>query len=48
MVCIFIEAQDLNGNDSGTVWNVFRLGVFSLGQGDTVKVFPVGKGVESE
>lgn len=35
-------------NDSETVWNAFRLGVFSLAKGDGVKVFLLGKGVESE
>ena len=34
--------------DSETVWNAFRLGVFALGNGDTVSVFLLGKGVESE
>ena len=34
--------------ETETVWNAFRLGVFSLGQGDQVKVFLLGKGVESE
>jgi len=35
-------------NDTETVWNAFRLGVFALKQGDTVKVFLLGKGVECE
>ncbi|HIG88798.1 DsrE family protein [Candidatus Thioglobus sp.] len=35
-------------NDPETVFNAFRLGVFSLGKGDTVKVFLLAKGVESE
>lgn len=35
-------------NDPETVWNAFRLGVFSRKQGDTVSVFLLGKGVESE
>ncbi len=34
--------------DSETVWNAFRLGVFSLKEGDTVKVFLLAKGVECE
>lgn len=34
--------------DAETVWNAFRLGVFSLKQGDMVKVFLLAKGVESE
>lgn len=32
--------------DSETVWNTFHLGVFSLKQGDGVKVFLLAKGVE--
>ena len=35
-------------NDSETVWNAFRLGIFSRKQGDTVSVFLLGKGVEVE
>lgn len=35
-------------NDAETVWNAFRLGVFSLKQGDQVKLFLLGKGVEAE
>jgi uncharacterized protein involved in oxidation of intracellular sulfur len=35
-------------NDPETVWNAFRFGNFALGEGDTVKVFLLGKGVESE
>ena len=35
-------------NDSETVWNAFRLGVFSLKKSDDVKVFLLAKGVESE
>ena len=35
-------------NDSETVWNAFRLGVFSLKQKDKVKVFLLAKGVECE
>ncbi len=34
--------------DAETVWNAFRLGVFALKQGDTVKVFLLAKGVECE
>lgn len=34
--------------DAETVWNAFRLGVFSLQQGDQVKVFLMAKGVECE
>lgn len=35
-------------NDAETVWNAFRIGVFSLKQGDAVSVFLLGKGVEAE
>ena len=35
-------------NDPETVWNAFRVGVFSLNKSDTVKIFLLGKGVESE
>lgn len=35
-------------NDPETVWNAFRLGVFSLKQEDAVSIFLLGKGVESE
>jgi sulfur relay (sulfurtransferase) complex TusBCD TusD component (DsrE family) len=35
-------------NDPETVWNAFRFGVFALQQGDMVKVFLLGKGVEAE
>jgi len=34
--------------DSETVWNGFRLGNFSLKQGDSVKAFLLAKGVECE
>lgn len=34
--------------DPETVWNAFRFGVFARKQGDTVKVFLLGKGVECE
>ncbi len=34
--------------DPETVWNAFRLGVFSLKEGDTVKAFLLAKGVECE
>ncbi|MCK9281584.1 MAG: DsrE family protein [Melioribacteraceae bacterium] len=34
--------------DAETVWNAFRLGVFSLKQGDKVKAFLLAKGVECE
>lgn len=35
-------------NDPETVWNAFRLSSFSLDKNDAVKVFLLGKGVESE
>lgn len=35
-------------NDAETVWNAFRLGVFSLKKSDQVKVFLLAKGVEVE
>jgi uncharacterized protein involved in oxidation of intracellular sulfur len=34
--------------DAETVWNAFRLGGFALGEGDSVKVFLLAKGVEAE
>jgi len=34
--------------DPETVWNAFRLGVFSLKEGDKVKIFLLAKGVECE
>ncbi|HEX8947575.1 MAG TPA: DsrE family protein [Dissulfurispiraceae bacterium] len=35
-------------NDPETVWNAFRFGTFALKEGDQVKVFLTGKGVEAE
>ena len=35
-------------NEPESVWNAFRLGVFSCMQGDTVSVFLLGMGVEAE
>lgn len=35
-------------NDSETVWNAFRFGNFALNEGDQVRVFLLGKGVECE
>jgi sulfur relay (sulfurtransferase) complex TusBCD TusD component (DsrE family) len=35
-------------NDVETVWNAFRFGNFALSEGDSVKVFLLAKGVESE
>jgi len=34
--------------DAETVWNAFRLGVFSLKEGEKVKAFLLAKGVECE
>lgn len=34
--------------DAEALWNAFRLGVFALKQGDTVKAFLIAKGVECE
>jgi len=36
----------ISSNDVETVWNALRLGVFALLQGDEVKAFLTGKGVE--
>jgi uncharacterized protein involved in oxidation of intracellular sulfur len=38
----------IDSNDPETVWNAFRFGVFALKQGDSVKIFLLGKGVECE
>lgn len=38
----------IHGNESETVWNAFRLGIFSLDQKDIVKAFLLGKGVECD
>ncbi len=35
-------------NDVETVWNAFRLANYSKSQGDTVKIFLLGKGVETD
>ncbi len=35
-------------DETESVWNAFRLGVFALNQGDTVKTFLLAKGVECE
>ena len=35
-------------NDSETVWNAFRFGIFALNEDDEVKVFLLARGVESE
>ncbi len=36
----------ISSNDAETCWNALRYGNFALGQGDEVKVFFMGKGVE--
>lgn len=38
----------LSGTNAETNWNALRLANFALGQGDTVKIFLVGEGVEYE
>ena len=35
-------------DEAEAVWNAFRLGVYALGQGDSVNVFLLAKGVECE
>jgi uncharacterized protein involved in oxidation of intracellular sulfur len=35
-------------NDPETVWNAFRFGNYAMKEGETVQVFLIGKGVESE
>ena len=37
----------LSSNDPETVWNAFRFANYSVGKGDTVSVFLLGKGVEA-
>ena len=38
----------ISGTNAETNWNAFRLANFSLKQGDEVKVFLIGEGVEYE
>jgi uncharacterized protein involved in oxidation of intracellular sulfur len=38
----------ISSNDPETVWNAFRFANFALNAGDEVRVFLLGKGVESE
>jgi sulfur relay (sulfurtransferase) complex TusBCD TusD component (DsrE family) len=38
----------ISSNDAETCWNALRYGNFALGQGDEVKVFFMGKGVECQ
>jgi len=42
-LCIIIYS-----NDTETVWNAFRFGVFALNKQDQVKLFLLAKGVECE
>ena len=35
-------------DDPETIWNAFRLGVFSCKKGDSVRIFLLAKGVECE
>jgi sulfur relay (sulfurtransferase) complex TusBCD TusD component (DsrE family) len=35
-------------NDPETVWNAFRFGNFAIKEGNEVKIFLTGKGVEAE
>ena len=41
-------AMVIYSNDPETVWNAFRFGNFAIGEGDSVKVFLLAKGVEAE
>ncbi len=49
-----VQSKNMNlgiviySNDPETVWNAFRLGNFSLNEGDMVKAFLLAKGVECE
>jgi len=38
----------ISSNTPETVWNAFRLGVYACQQGDQVRAFLLGEGVESE
>jgi uncharacterized protein involved in oxidation of intracellular sulfur len=38
----------ISSSDAETAWNAFRFGAFFLGKGNLVRVFLLGKGVESE
>ena len=38
----------LYSNDPETVYQAFRLGIYSLGQGDSVNMFLLARGVECE
>jgi uncharacterized protein involved in oxidation of intracellular sulfur len=38
----------ISSNDPESVWNAFRLANFALKEGDIVKIFLIGKGVEAD
>ncbi len=38
----------ISSNDAETSWNAFRFANFCIGKNDSVKIFLIGKGVESE
>ncbi len=38
----------IHSNDPETVWNAFRFAAFAVKQGEGVKVFLTGRGVEAE
>ncbi len=38
----------ISQTDPETVWNAYRFGIYALNEGDYVKIFLLGKGVESE
>lgn len=38
----------IHSTDAETVWNAFRLGVFTIKEGDTATAFLLAKGVECE
>jgi sulfur relay (sulfurtransferase) complex TusBCD TusD component (DsrE family) len=38
----------ISSNDRETVWNAFRYGNFARKEGENIKVFLIGKGVEAE
>jgi len=37
----------ISQTDPETNWNAYRLGIYALGEGDSVRTFLLGKGVES-
>jgi len=38
----------VHSSEAETVWNAFRFGVFAAKQGDAVRVFLIGQGVDAE